>query len=103
MNKKITIIGKEYFYLQCGDINEFGDEWYWTIFYTETELHSRKKYYLFGPIIEWEEPIEFFRVDFDIEDLSYTKGELREILERKFKRFLGLENREEEIKKGDLI
>lgn len=101
MNKKITILEKEYFYLKCADSSECGD-WYWTI-YTDTKFHSRKKYFLFGPIIEWEVPIELFRVGFDIEDLSYTKDELREILEKQAKHFLGLENREEEIKKGDLI
>lgn len=102
MNKKITISGREYIYLRCADSNEWGD-WYWTIFYNETKLYSRKKYFLFGPIIEWEEPIELFRVEFDIEDLSYTKDELRKILEKRVKRFLGLENREDEVKKGDLI
>ena len=103
MNKKISILGLEYFYLLCGDMNDYGDEWYWTVFYNETKIRSRKKYFLFGPIIEWEEPIELFRTEFDIEDSSYTKDELRVIMEKKVIRFLGLQNREEEIRKGDLI
>jgi hypothetical protein len=102
MNTKITILGQEYSYLICSDADEC-DEWSWTIFYNETKIRSRKKYFLFGPIITWEEPIELFRTEFDIEDLSYTKEELRVILEKKLKHFLGLQNREEEIRKGDLI
>lgn len=94
--KKIIILGEEFFYAPTYD-TEGG--LYGTEFFRELETHTVRKYLFFGPKISWQTPKTIFEVDFFIEDIRYTKEEVRSKLERKVK----LLNRAEQIKKGEII
>lgn len=96
--KTININGKEFKYEIFYDASEYS-EYYLTVFYDCINTVEYRKYLLFGPKLIKEVGNEVFRVHFNIEDPSLTKGELRDILERKVE----LLQREEEIKKGELI
>ena len=95
---KITIRGEEFFYRLQSEVSEFSES-EWTEFYKEIKIKTRKKYFLFGPIVEIEEPIILFEVGFWITSERYTKDELRTILEKKVE----LLHRKKEIEKGELI
>lgn len=96
--KTIKIKGQQFEYEVFFDAHEFGEK-EWTEFYQGTIVTYRKKYFLFGKIIKHERPKLIFKVDFNIEDLYYTKKEIREKLERKVE----LLNRKKEISKGEII
>ena len=95
---KITIRGEEFFYRLQSEVSEFSES-EWTEFYKEIKIKTRKKYFLFGPIVEIEEPIILFKVYFWITSERYTKDELRAKLEKKVE----LLHRKKEIEKGELI
>lgn len=96
--KSITIKGKELKYEIFYDCSEYG-EYYSTVFYDGVETVEYRKYLLFGPKLKKEEPKEVFTLYFNIEDDSYTKDDLRRILEKRVE----LLGRAEEIEKGELI
>ena len=102
MENKITILCEEYFYELRSNCNEYYS-YEWTIFYKNTYTKTRKKYWLFGPIIIIENPIELFRVQCWITDSNITKAKLKTLLENAASEYKGLANRKEEIKRGELI
>jgi len=96
--KTITISGREFQYQIFWYDGEYGD-YAQTIFYQGTEIENKRKFWLFGPIITVEVPIEVFKFDGSIESVNFTKDELRKKLEKKVK----LLDRQEEIDRGELI
>lgn len=96
--KKIVINGRRFEYEVFCDASEYG-ECYWTEFYEGTIRFYKKKYRIFGPMIECEVPNFIFEVPFDIEDVNITKSELREKLVRAVK----ILDRAKEIERGELI
>jgi hypothetical protein len=69
-----------------------------TVFYEGTEIRSRKKYRLFGPLITWYEPREVFRIYANSENDQLSKGWWRKQITEKIE----LLNRKEEIERGEL-
>ena len=102
MQNKITILGEDFFYKKCWGVNEYYD-YDWTIFYKNVITKVRKKYFIFGPSITIQQPIELFRVDFWITNPNITKSKLKSILEEKVREYRGLKNRKTEIENGELI
>ena len=96
--KTISINGKELEYEILYDVSEY-DEYYSTVFYDGVVMEEYRKYLLFGPKLKREKRKEVFTLYFSIEDPSYTKDEIRSILERKVE----LLGRKEEIENGELI
>jgi hypothetical protein len=70
-----------------------------TVFYEGTQTVSRKRWLLFGPTIESQQPKEVFRIYADTENLDLSKSWWRKQITLK----LELLNRKEEIEKGELI
>ena len=78
--RKITILGHE---LQFKVIDSI-DESIKTNFYYGTKKVKYKKYLLFGPVIESEEPKYLFHVYYDITSSDYTKEKMKQKLEKDF-------------------
>lgn len=81
MDKKITILEKEFYYRVIGEY--YSGPTYHTIFYNEFETNICRKYILFGKKIEYKYPKTIFTVDFNIEIPKLTKQYVRERLEEK--------------------
>lgn len=80
------------------DCSEYG-ETSLTRFYHGTITRTYKKYWLFGEVITNIEPKYVFTIWGDIESKSYTKKQLRKLIEHQ----LELMYREEEIDRGEII
>ena len=100
--KKITIKGVDFQYEVFYEVNEY-DDYYYTEFYKGTEIKTRKKWLFFGETITKEVPILQFTVYQNIEDPSYTKEQMRQIIEKEFNSSYNRMNRVEEIKNGQMI
>ena len=96
--KTITVNDREFQYEICYHASEYG-ECEWTNFYEGSEFRSYKKYLFFGPNVVKSIPNKVFHLNLSIEDESYTKSEIRRMLENKIE----LLNRREEIEKGEII
>jgi hypothetical protein len=96
--KHIEINGHKFDYMIFSDCSEYG-EWDWTEFYQGTEIERRRKYWLFGEIIETVVPKLAFKLNFSIEDPDYTKQRVRSAIEKQIE----LLTRAEEIAKGNII
>ena len=94
----VTIKDKTFHYTVQYDCSEYGD-YYWTEFYQETYTKTYKKYWLFGPTLTREIPIILFKLGLNIEDKCFTKKDIKERLDRQIE----LLEREEEIKRGEII
>ena len=96
---KALVINNTNLYYQVN----FNEQEYDTILYTEFFLDIKtklvKKYWLFGPLVEVDDSKAIFEVNFNIEEPTHTKSELKAILERK----LELHFRLDEIKRGELV
>jgi len=102
MSNTINIKGNIFNYEVYYDCSEF-DDYIHTIFYKDKIKKSRKRFILFGKESVYYKPIELFRVWCDITDRCYTKTEMKEIIERVYDKYMGLLNREEEIKNNEII
>jgi hypothetical protein len=100
--KKIKILGKTYQYKLEFKSGEYRDDII-TKFYDGVKIVKYRKYYFFGPVLKKARRNFFLKVKYNIESTSFTKKELREKLEKDFKDHIGLLNRIDEIKKGELI
>ena len=96
--KTITISGREFQYQIFWYDGEYGG-YAETIFYHGTETETKRKFWLFGPMITVEVPIEVFKFEGNVESVHFTKEELRKKLEKKVK----LLDRQKEIDRGELI
>lgn len=96
--KKITIKGREFEYETFFDCSEYGD-YEWTEFYDGLEEITKKKYIFFGEKKTFFIPKFIFKVYMNIEDPSYTKTDIRKVLEKRVE----LLERSEEIKRGEII
>lgn len=96
--KSITINNKTFYYVVQLNCTEYGN-YYWTEFYQETYTETYKKYWLFGPTLTREIPIILFQLYCDIEDKYLTKSDVKERIQRQVE----LLDREEEIKRGEII
>jgi len=84
--------------MDCGEYGAF--TCYETIFYDKSPItKTRKKWLLFGPLIEYTEYRELFILHCNIESPNKTKKEIRKMLDREIK----LLGRIEEINKGNLV
>jgi hypothetical protein len=99
--KEITIKGRKYLYeinRHSGDYDTSG--WQETIFYNATPItKTRKKYWLWGPIVEYFEYNELFRLHIDIESPELTKN----FVTKKVMEKIDLLGRKEEIARGDIL
>lgn len=98
-NIKSLVVSNTTLYYRLGYHDLHYDTVHYTQFYLELKTKFVKKYWLWGELVEVPDYQEAFRVNFDIEQPTHTKNELREILERK----LELYYREDQIKRGELI
>lgn len=97
--RKIEINGRPLrYYIKTTSYGEL-DDGYTTIFYDETKVSYRKKYWLFGPTVKIEKPIELFRIFANADSPSLPKSWWRERITEK----LELLNRSQELKNGELI
>jgi hypothetical protein len=71
---------------------------YYTEFYEGTEIIRKKKYLLFGPIVEEEIPKNVFTIFEDANNESLTKGWWRDRILHE----LELLTRREELERGEL-
>ena len=94
----IIISGREFQYKifwYDGEFNSYAE----TIFYQGIKTETKRKYFLFGPKITVEVPIQVFTFSGNIKSNHYTKKELRKILEKKVEML----DRQAEIDAGKLI
>jgi hypothetical protein len=100
--KTITINGRELQYERCFNSSEWGEST-WYNFYegTTTRTTTYKRFIFFGETITISEtkPKHIFTIHSDIESKNLTKTDVRKMIEKQ----LELLDREEEIKKGNLI
>jgi hypothetical protein len=82
----------------CGDDGVYNC--FETIFYDgETITKTRKKWILFGPIVEYKVYNELFRLYCNIESTQKTRRDVQKILDKQ----IDLLKRIEEIKNGNII
>jgi hypothetical protein len=96
--KTLTINNRTFQYEIFEDSTEWGT-YHYTEFYDGTITVSRKKYWLFGEKITKTIANHVFTIWCDIEDKNYTKKQVRGWIERQVE----LLDREEEIKRGEII
>lgn len=97
--KTIVVNGKEYQYKIFFDCSEYG-EWSWTVFYDGTmETLTRRKYWLFGPVITKTQLKSLFTIYYSIEDPKILKADVRKTIESRIEQL----GREAEIKRGEII
>lgn len=96
--KKITIKGREFEYKTFYDCSEHGD-YEWTEFYDGLEEIVKKKYIFFGEKKTYFIPKLMFKVYKNIEDPSYTKSDIKKIIEKQVE----LLERSKEIERGEII
>jgi hypothetical protein len=70
-----------------------------TIFYDGKQTVNYRKWWIFGPVLQREEPKEVFRIYADSEDAKLSKTWWSDKIRDKIE----LLNRKEEIEKGELI
>lgn len=99
MGKSITIKGEEYFYIVYSDADEWSGLYYWTEFYKKTESVPKWKFFSFQSKEFVNRPIVIFKIDYNIEDASYTKDTMNRIVMNAYNLYL----RKDEIKRGELI
>lgn len=100
--KELEYKGRKFLYSieehDCGDYGAF--VCYVTNFYDPNPIiKQKKKWFLFGPLVEYKEYINLFEIDLNIESPHVTKKEIRELLDKQ----IDLLNRKEEIKKGEFV
>jgi hypothetical protein len=98
MSQEVTLMGHTFKYFVEFDCSEH-TETYRTSFYKETTKHRRKKWFLFGPIIEIEEPVVLFKIYDNAHSRFIPKSWWRKEIEKQIE----ILYREEEIKNGELI
>jgi hypothetical protein len=96
--KELAIDGRVFQYRVLHCISEYSD-YDITEFFQGFITIKRKKYWIFGEEIEKKIPKFSFNLYVNIEDESYTKKEIREMIQKKIE----LLNRKEEIKRGEII
>lgn len=102
MNNTIEIKGETFKYevqYFCGNFYEY----YFTIFYKDEIKRSRKRFVFFGKKIVYYKPIVLFTVYCDITNSRYTKIKMKKIIEDAYNKYVGLLNRENEIKNNEII
>lgn len=100
--KKLSYKGRNFLYevqtYRCGDYG--ASDCYETIVYdSEPVIRKRRKYLLFGPVVDVKRCKVLFTLYFNIEDPKYTK----EYVEEKLDAELVLLNRLEDIQRGDIV
>jgi len=99
--KKLEYKGYTFFYeikeFDCGDYGIF--TCYETIFYKYLGKATKKKYWLWGGDVEYDDYEEWFTLDFNIESCKITKEEINKKLDKQ----IALIKRCEEIKNGDIV
>lgn len=78
---------------------EYGTTFYTDFYDTKTRSVKKRKYWLFGPFIQFTEHIFLFRIWDDANDVNLTKNDWRQ----KIKRQLELLDRRKELEQGILI
>lgn len=96
--KTIKINNRTFEYEVLCSQSEFDTSWR-TEFYDGTETYTKRKYILFGEKQTLVRPKLIFTFYWNIEDVFYTKKQVREKLERQIE----LLDRAEEIAKGEII
>ncbi len=96
--KPIMIEGENYYYKIFYSYDDYYQIDYRTVFFREVEIKpewkyfwQKRKYYVYR--------VTLFQVNVDIEDVSYTKEEMREKVMKAFQ----LHRRADEIKNGQII
>lgn len=95
---KDTTFLYEIVYYHCGDYGVItcGK----TVFYNPRPIiKTRKKYWLWGPEIQYTEYEELFTINSDIESHDLSKKDITKMLNKE----IALLNRKEEIKRGEII
>lgn len=103
--KELDFNGRLFLYdivsYEYGEYGEHGCEIIYETHFYETEpiMSERKKYYLFGPIIQETSYKKLFMVDFSIESEHVTKKDCR----MKIQHEVDLLTRREEIARGEIV
>jgi hypothetical protein len=100
--KELDFDGRLFLYdIVSHDCGEYGaGTCYTTDFYdTEEIITERKKFILFGPIVQEISYKKLFTVNFSIESEHRTKKEVRKHIQHE----VDLMNRREEIKRGEFV
>lgn len=100
--RQLKIKGESFLFDVIFDFDLYA-EYYETIFYKEMKEVKYKKWLFFGPVLTREEPIVLFSVYINITDKSYTKSEVKAIVEKEYDKYIGLLDREDEVRNGDYI
>jgi hypothetical protein len=94
--KRLKFDDREFFYM----VIEW-DEYKGSTYFYDTTVYfaKRKKYWLFGEMINIPYYKELFRLSVNIEDPTFSKDDIRE----KIAKNISILERLEEIKKGEII
>lgn len=74
-----------------------------TVFYYGVHKFSRRKWLLWGPVIEIERPSYAFEVLMDITSTNYTKDTVKHIVMDAYRKWEGLSVRKEQIARREYI
>jgi hypothetical protein len=96
--KELIVNGRALLYRVSTYVGEYGMSEY-TEFYEGFEEITRKKYYLFGPVITITKPKFAFRLPYSIESDKYSKTSVR----RNIESYVELLGRKAEIERGEII
>ncbi len=99
MDKSIELNNEKFLYIVYRDCSEYDGPYYWTEFYKKTENVPKWKFFSFQSKEFVNRPIVLFKIDYNIEDTSYTKDEMNRIVNKAYQLYL----RKEQIERGELI
>ena len=98
----ININGRILKFIVEYDCSEWGEYWQ-THYFEKHETLSRKKWYFFGPIITWEEPVIMFTIHADMYNPRLTKEYWKREITKKLNEYDSLCSRAEEINSKQYI
>jgi hypothetical protein len=98
MDKQVELMGHTFKYYTNFDCSEHSEH-VETCFYKETRIEKKRKWLLFGELIETEVPIVLFKIYADANSVFIPKSWWRNEIEKKIQ----LIKRKEEIENNELI
>ena len=96
--RELLVNGRAFTYRISTYVGEYGMSEY-TEFYEGFEEITRKKYYIFGPVVTISRPKFAFRLPYSIESDKYSKTSVR----RNIESYVELLGRKAEIARGEII
>ena len=99
--KPITILGKQYWYKLVLEMGEWTDYIYTEIF--DSPIKIRRKYILFGKLVEVENDKPIHTIFLNIESILFSKEKVKFELESGVTKYNQRKSRQKEIDNGQII